>query len=69
MPPLSFFITSHCFSSLVRHEGDAIKYMFIDDVDTNDYEYQQQLILSRDDEGYLFPDSLEINGLTTDLYS
>ncbi len=43
--------------------------MFIDDVDTNDYEYQQQLILSRDDEGYLFPDSLELNGLTTDLFS
>ncbi|MDB4639042.1 hypothetical protein OAE83_00930 [bacterium] len=43
--------------------------MFIDDVDTNDYEYQQQLILSRDDKGYLFPDSLEVDQFTNDLYS
>ena len=43
--------------------------MYIDDVDTNDYEYQQQLILSRDYEGYLFPDSLDVDGLTTVLYS
>ena len=43
--------------------------MFIDEVDINDYEYQQQLILSRVDEGYLFSDSLDVDGLTTDLYS
>ena len=43
--------------------------MFIDDVDTNDYEYQQQLILSRDDVGYMFPDSQDLDGLTADLYS
>ena len=43
--------------------------MYIDDVDTNDYEYQQQLILSRDDEGYSFTDLREIDGLTNDLYS
>lgn len=42
--------------------------MYIDDVDTSNYAYQQQHILSRDDEGYLFLDSLDVDGLTNDLY-